>query len=219
MTPTRAMTGAQLLLLSLLLAPAAAAGASATDDAHVRGLVLPNSNVEAIKALGPEVVPTLVRLYEQSNEDERAVIAGTFYALGWKSPEAKRVLMQDVHTAHQSLRLQVQWALGRVSSDRDVVDVLLDNMRHDQSPLFRDKAACALAHDQIHLSEAQKVYLYQRLIESLGDPNPQVRDIAIKALAIHTGQSKGFRPGAPAEERERVIAAWNTWLAEYRAHL
>ena len=40
----------------------------------------------------------------------------------------KRVLMKDVHTGNQYLRLQVQWALGRVSSDDDVVDVLLENM-------------------------------------------------------------------------------------------
>ena len=45
----------------------------------------------------------------------------------------------------------MQWALGRVSDDPAVVDVLLENMRNDPNPLFRDKAACALAYDQIHL--------------------------------------------------------------------
>ena len=46
----------------------------------------------------------------------------------------------------------MQWALGRVSDDPDVVDVLLENMQNDPCPLFRDKAACALAYDQIHLA-------------------------------------------------------------------
>ena len=49
------------------------------------------------------------------------------------------------------------------------MDVLLDNMRNDANPLFRDKAACALAYDQIHLTEKQKVRLYEGLINSLND--------------------------------------------------
>jgi hypothetical protein len=51
-----------------------------------------------------------------------AAVAGVFYQLGWKSPEAKRALMADVQTQDQRLRLQVQWALGHVSDDPDVVD-------------------------------------------------------------------------------------------------
>ena len=35
----------------------------------------------------------------------------------WKSADAKRALMGDVHTGTRRLRLQVQWALGRVSDD------------------------------------------------------------------------------------------------------
>lgn len=220
MTPRLAVLPALLLAFAFgLPCTAAAAGGSASDDTYVTSLLFPTANVESIKSLGPDVLPTLVRIYARSNEDERAVIAWVFYSLGWKSPEAKRVLMQDVHTSHQNLRLQVQWALGRVSNDLDVVDTLLDNMRNDSNPLFRDKAACALAHDQIHLTEAQKVHLYERLIAALVDSNPQVRSIAIQALEIHTGQSRGFAAGAPPEDRERVIRVWNAWLAEYRANL
>jgi HEAT repeat protein len=199
--------------------PALAAAGAASEDAHVRGLLFPNADVEAIRALGPDVLPTLARIYEGATEDERAVVAWVFYSLGWESPDAKRVLMRDVHTPHEKLRLQVQWALGRVAGDRDVVATLLENMRTDDNPLFRDKAACALAHDQIHLSEQQKVQLYQGLIEALGDPNAQVRGIAVKALEIHTGQTKGFRAGGPQEQRARSIEAWEAWLAEYRSNL
>jgi HEAT repeat protein len=160
----------------------------------------------------------MTRVYQRSDVAARVVIAGAFYQLGWKSPEAKQALMEDVHTSDPNLRLQVQWALGRVSNDAEVVDVLIENMQHDGNPLFRDKAACALAHDQIHLTEGQKIRLYDRLIEALRDPKDQVRDIAIKVLAIHTGQTKGFEPNAPPGKREQAIRAWEQWLEEYRAN-
>ena len=196
--------------------PAPAAG---PDEAQVAALVHPRLNAEGLRARGRSVLPVLARLYERSDEAHRATIAYAFYALGWKSPEAKRVLMKDVHTDNESLRLQVQWALGRVSNDPDVVDVLLENMQDDANPLFRDKAACALANDQIHLTEEQKVHLFGRLIQALRDPKPQVRSIALQALSIHTGQTKGFSPDAPPAERERAIRVWEAWLQTYRENL
>ena len=120
--------------------------------------------------------------------------------------------MQDIHTQNSQLRLTVQWALGRVSNDEEVVDALLNNMQNDPNPLFRDKSACALASDQIHLSEEQKVHLLEGLIQALSDPKPQVRNIAIKALKVQTGQTKGFNPKAPARDRESIIREWQSWL-------
>ena len=38
---------------------------------------------------------------------------------------------------------------------------------NDSNALFRDKAACALAYDQIHLTDEQKVQLYEGLISGL----------------------------------------------------
>jgi HEAT repeat protein len=177
-------------------------------------------NVAAIRALGRAVLPRLVHLYEAARDDSfKARVAETLYQLGWESPEAKRVLMKDVHTPNPDLRLQVQWALGRVSNDQDVVDTLIANMRRDPNPLFRDKAACALANDQIHLSEPQKVRLYGALIEALRDDKLDVRNIALTALQIHTGQTKGFNPAASPADREQKIKVWQTWLAQYKAGL
>ena len=177
-------------------------------------------NVAAIRTLGPPVVPKLVHLYEASRDDGfKARTAQTLYELGWESPEAKRALMKDVHTQNQDLRLQVQWALGRVSNDQDVVDTLIANMRSDSNPLFRDKAACALAYDQIHLSEQQKVRLFGALIEALRDEKLDVRRIALTALQIQTGQTKGFEPGASWADREQKIRVWQSWLAQYKAGL
>ena len=203
---------------TLVLTIGAVAGA-VPDERQVSALLLPTAKVEEVRALGPGVLPVLARLYERSDPQQRAVIAEAFYALGWRSPDAKRVLMRDVHTQDAHLRLQVQWALGRVSDDPDVVDVLLANMQDDGNPLFRDKAACALANDQIHLSEAQKVRLYEGLIRALRDPKPQVRDIALKALQIQTGQTKGYNPSGSPDEREAAVQAWLRWLQEYRASL
>ena len=176
-------------------------------------------NVDELKKLGRDVLPVMARLYESSNEADRTRIAEAFYQLGWKSAEAKRVLMKDVHTQNQYLRLQVQWALGRVSSDLDVVEVLLSNMQNDSNPLFRDKAACALAYDQIHLTEKQKVRLYQGLIQSLKDAKPDVRRIALLALSIQTGQTKNFNADAPAAQRDVSIREWERWLEEYKSNL
>jgi len=195
------------------------AAAPVDDEKQIAALIFPQLDVEALKKRGPTVLPVMARLYERSDEERRTALATAFYVLGLKSADAKRVLMQDAHTQNTALRLQVQWALGRVSNDRDVVDVLLANMRTDPNPLFRDKAACALAHDQIHLTEDQRVYLFGRLIQALRDPEPQVRDIASKALQIQTGQNKGYRPDASPEEREAAIHTWERWLQEYRDNM
>ena len=202
-------------MLSLLLAIALA---------DVRAAITPLQNlghddIARIKAMGPEVLPHLVAIYKESNDDDKATIAWIFYSLGWKSKEARAVLLRDVRTQNEKLRLQVQWALGRVSDDLEIVDILATIMREDGNALFRDKAACALAYDQIHLSEKQKVRLYRRLIEGLGDEKAQVRAISIQALNIHTGQTKGFNPNASAADRANSIERWKLWLAEYERNL
>jgi hypothetical protein len=200
----------------LALAAAAVAGPPAERGLREAALA---GDWQAVAAAGPAAMPELVRLYGRSGPAERATLAQVFYNLGWKSEEAKRALMQDVHTQDSTLRLQVQWALGRVSDDPAVVDVLLENMRNDPVPLFRDKAACALAYDQVHLAPAQKLRLFEGLIGALEDPKLQVRQVALQALAILTRQTKGFQPeGAPAT-RAAAVAAWRQWLAEYRANL
>jgi len=206
------------LLLLLPLAPLVLVGA----DPSVVQLQqwVAGHNVAAIRGLGPSVLPNLVHLYEASRDDGfKARLAQTLYELGWESPEAKRALMKDVHTQNQDLRLQVQWALGRVSNDQDVVDTLIANMRSDSNPLFRDKAACDLAYDQIHLSEPQKVRLFAALIDALRDDKLDVRSIALQALQIHTGQTKGFNPNASWTDREQKIKVWQAWLAQYKAGL
>ena len=199
--------------------PAHAAGAAAPGEAAVASYLSPETNLDGLKRLGPGVMPVLASIYERADEAKRTQLAVAFYGLGMKSPDAKRVLMRDVHTANPELRLQVQWALGRVSNDDDVVDVLLENMQDDANPLFRDKAACALVHDQIFLTESQKVRMFGHLIGALADPKLQVRQIALQVLQIHTGQTKGFDPDGPPALREAGIQAWRAWLQEYRAGL
>jgi len=205
-------------LLAALLFMAVPTRAAVVDPARLRAAALAG-DWKQIQPMGTGALPELARLYQASPEKDRATIAYVFYNLGWKSPEAKRVLMADVHTQNQTLRLQVQWALGRVSDDADVVDVLLQNMQNDPQPLFRDKAACALAYDQIHLAPAQKARLFEGLVQALDDDKPQVRQIAVQALQILTGQTKGFHPMADPESRRRAVEEWKRWLVEYRANL
>lgn len=176
--------------------------------------------VQQLKKLGPELLPHLANIYAHTaSEEDRAVIARIFYTIGWKSPEARAVLLEDIHTTNENLRMHVQWALGRVSDDTEVVDILANIMMNDPSALFRDKAACALAYDQIHLTEKQKVRLYAKLIGALSDPKQQVRAIALQALQIHTGQTRGFDPNGDEDARANSIARWKLWLAEYEKNL
>jgi hypothetical protein len=197
----------------------AAAHAATPDPARVEPLIGDWDRFAEIEAFGPAVLPVLAELYAQAPVEERADIARVFYRLGWQSPEAKRVLMRDVHTPDESLRLSVQWALGRVSRDDEVVETLLQNMRDDGNALFRDKAACALAYDQIHLDPEQRLHLLEGLVDSLEHPKLQVRKISLKALKIHTGQSKGFDPSGSPERRAAAVHRWRRWLDEARANL
>lgn len=179
------------------------------------------SDIDTLRKLGAAALSELAKIYERSDPDTKVRIARLFYKLGSESRDAKRVLMRDVHTNHPTLRLEVQWALGRVSADDDVVDVLVDNMNHDANALFRDKAACGLANDQIHLNPRQRARLLRKVIASLASSTAQVRTIAKQVLQILTGQNdaKGFNPTGPEQERQVAIARWQRWLAEYEANL
>jgi hypothetical protein len=176
-------------------------------------------DAEALRSLGTKALPELVRLYRAGDTAQKTRIANLLYQLSWKSPEAANALIRDVKTPDPGLRVAVQYALGRVSDDPRVVDALLQNMMQDPNPFFRDKAACALTYDQVHLSEAEKVRLYEGLIQALSNEDQQIRGIAILSLRTYTGQFKGFRPDAPAGLRQQSIARWKQWLAEYKENL
>jgi len=189
-----------------------------TVEAMVEELIH-KSDYQGLRALGRGVMSVLAGIYVVSDTQQRLLIARIFYALGWKSEAAKEALLQDIHTQDRNLRIQVQYALGRVSNDDMVVTELLNNMRNDSNAYFRDKAACALAHDQMHLTDEQKVRLYDGLIESLRSDKLQVRRIAIKVLKIHTGQTKGFKAKSPPMIRARRVEEWGRWLEEYRSNI
>jgi HEAT repeat protein len=202
-----------------LCAFAFTASAWALDNAAVERWVTAN-DFRSLKNQGEEVMPIMAALYTQTNDiQKRTRIASLFYQLGWKSEAAKNALLQDMHTDDRALRLQVQWAIGRVSNDDRIVDILLETMHADENPLFRDKAACALAYDQIHLTSKQRFKLLEGLVRGLNDPKPDVRRIAILALSIQTGQTKGYNPDAWEGQRNAAILEWETWLREYKSNL
>lgn len=209
-----------LLLFCITTVPWAPRPAIAAPTDDPVGREIAAGDATALAARGRSVLPQIVAAYRAAaTPQEKATLAYLLYQLGWESPEAERALLADVHTQDPTLRVQVQWALGRVSADPEVVSILLGILRNDPNPLFRDKAACALAEDQIHLAPAQKVALFAGLIDALSDGEPQIRQIAIQALHILTGQIKGFRPAAPQEERGAAIDRWRKWLEDYKAAL
>jgi HEAT repeat protein len=208
-----------LVALALAVALAAPVRGAEPSPLEVERLLDSNGYVEALRELGPEVVPVLVRMYPSAGPERRARIANAFYGLGWQSEEARRVLNADLETDHERLRLAAQWAIGRVSADDDVVERLLTILRSDPNALFSEKAACALAHDQIHLTEEQKVLLYAGLVDTLRSSDARVRRDAIRALEIHTGQRRGFQPWGASEARERAVRDWERWLRDYESNL
>lgn len=208
----------RMLCLFLLLLPTITFARNLPVESEIQALV-ESENFAALKEFGVAALEPLVNLYKKGDIAQKTKIASALYFLSLRSEYAREVLLKDVHTPDRQLRLQVQWALGRVSSDESVVHSLLDNMQHDPNPLFRDKAACALAHDQVHLTEKQRVVLLEGLINALGDEKPDVRFIAAKALEIQTNQTKGFDPNAPQEERMKHVAEWQAWVAEYRRNI
>ncbi|MCC6954805.1 MAG: HEAT repeat domain-containing protein [Deltaproteobacteria bacterium] len=180
--------------------------------------ILNSQRYEELKPFGADALNPLLSMYEGGDIRTRTQVASALYYLSLKSERARDLLYKDLHTPDENLRLQVQWALGRVSSDESVVKGLLDNMRNDPNPLFRDKAACALASDQIHLTEPQRLLMLEGVVEALGDEKDDVRRIALQILTIQTGQSKGFSPDAAPTERDAGLGRWRAWIAEYRAH-
>jgi integrase len=186
------------------------------EDAKILALV-DAQDIRALKALGPAVAPKLAQIYGSSTVDRKIQIAWDLYELGIRSSEAKQALMRDIKTPNESLRVQVQYALGRVSDDPDVVEVLLDGMRNGETYLFRDKAACALAYDQVHLKPPQKIRLFEGLIDSLEHPSAEVRGFARLALQIQTGKGFGFVPNGDPAGRAKALRLWRSWLSEYKA--
>lgn len=182
-------------------------------------LAVEANNVEELRTIGPDAIPALLFLYETGDDPLRTRLAQTFHDLAWQSSEVEHALARDLEARNVELRLAVFYALGRVSSDPEVVETLLDILKHDPNPLLRDKAACALAYDQVHLKEPQKVQLYEGLIQALSSSEQQVQALAIQALSILTGETKGFHPAFPPDRQQRSIEMWERWLTGVKAGL
>ena len=181
-------------------------------------LAVEANDLEELRTIGPDATPALLFLYETGDDRLRVQLAGMFHELAWPSTAVENALLRDLESRNVELRLAVFYALGRVSNDPAVVEILLDILQHDPNPLLRDKAACALAYDQVHLKEPQqKVRLYQGLIRALSSSEQQVQALAIQALSILTGETKGFHPAFPPDRQQRSIEMWERWLTGVKA--
>ncbi|HYU32634.1 MAG TPA: HEAT repeat domain-containing protein [Thermoanaerobaculia bacterium] len=180
-------------------------------------LAVEANNLKELQAIGPKAIPALLFLYETGDDQLRLQLAQTFHDLAWQSTEVEHALMGDIRSHSVELRLAVYYALGRVSDNPEVVATLLDILQNDPNPLLRDKAACALAYDQVHLKKPEKVQLYAGLIQALSNPERQVQAVAIQALSILTGETKGFSPVLGADRQQRSIEMWQRWLGELQA--
>ncbi len=220
MTRTRWM-----LVLLLFVYSSAGFGLTAQETAAVDGMIdtsshwLSEEKIDAIQSLGPAIIPHILDRYSTSDDQQQAKLAGLLSELGWQSEEAAKVLLWDIKTPDETLRINIQYALGNLSSNPVIVQSLLDNMRNDENPLIRDKAACALSNNQVYLTMRQRYPLLRGLVDGLSDPKAQVRKISIKALKIHTGQKMGFLADADPQARNAAIQRWQAWLDDYQRNL
>lgn len=188
---------------------------------HFKNMVsMKQMPIEDIRNYGQGAIPILTKIYtESSSNQEKRRIASLFWQLGWKSQQIEDALSADLDTNDEYLKIQVQWGIAKSTENSKVIRKLLENLENDSSALVRDKAACALASDFVHISAEQKFLIIEGLINSLDNPIYQVRSSSFTALTMHTGQTKGFNPGGTYESRSKSIEKWNVWLEEYRQSL
>lgn len=172
--------------------------------------------INEIRDFGYGAIPILTDLFTEANTDlEKARIAWVFWKLGWKSPEIEQALMPALDSKDVILKINAQWGIAKSAESDEVLEKLLYNLEHDPSAVVRDKAACALASDFIHISGSQRITLLRGLVKGLSNDIEQVRNSSILALKIQTGQTKEFVASADISARANSIEAWNEWLNEY----
>lgn len=183
-------------------------------------LAIKNIPVDEIESFGYGAIPILTELYsEAESNSEKSRIAWVFWRLGWKSPEIEQAMAADLESNDANLKVWVQWGIAKSTQSSEVINKLVYNLENDPSPFVRDKAACALASDFIHISPSQRLIILKGLVAGLDNEILQVRKSSLQALQIQTGQSKGFVPTAEEAERAQSIAEWNQWLEEYEQSL
>ena len=176
--------------------------------------------IEEIRSFGYGAIPILTELYEEADTNlEKSRIAWAFWKLGWKSPEIEEALIEDLDSSDANLKVWVQWGIAQSTVNDTVIRKVLYNLENDPSPFVRDKAACALASDFVHISESQRVLIYRGLIDGLSNDTQQIRASSIQALKVKTGQTKNYNAAGDAASREEAITAWNEWLEEYERNL
>ncbi len=183
-------------------------------------LALDRIPVEDIEHFGYSAIPILTELYRESADTrKKSRIAHVFWRLGWQSTEIEDALMDDLDAKDPYLKVQVQWGIAKSTQSNKVIEKLLHNLENDPSPFVRDKAACALASDFVHISPEQRLNIISGLIGGLSNEIKQVRSSSILALKIHTGQTKGFVAADTLSNRNKSIERWNLWLTEYEQNL
>ena len=113
----------KLAFLVLLSLPIFANAESPTPERITT--ILHSQRYEELKPFGADALDPLLSMYEGGDIRARTQVSSALYYLSLKSERARELLYKDLHTPDESLRLQVQWALGRVSSDESVVKGLL----------------------------------------------------------------------------------------------
>jgi len=183
-------------------------------------LAIKDIPAQDIEHFGYAAIPILTELYQEAETNlDKSRIAWVFWKLGWKSAEIEKALMSDLDSSDANLKVWVQWGIAKSSDNSEVIEKLLYNMERDTSSFVRDKAACALASDFVHISPSQRVTILRGLIKGLSNDTQQVRASSIQALKVQTGQTKNYVASADIGSRARAINEWSEWLNDYERNL
>lgn len=176
--------------------------------------------LEEIETFGYDAIPFLTELYaEADNNLDKSRIAWVFWRLGWKSTEIEQALLPDLDTSDANFKVWVQWGIAKSTQSDEVINKLLFNLENDPSPFVRDKAACALASDFIHISPTQRITILRGLVDGLSNETQQIRGSSIQALLVQTGQTKNYVATADVSSRAQAIDVWEEWVDEYERNL
>lgn len=150
-----------------------------------------------------ERIETLRRLLEQVTSADKTERSYAIRKLGrLRAPQALRPLAEALRDGDPQIRVLAVEALGELG-DAGALPFLLEQLA-DPEP----SVATATLRT---LPRFENPSVLPALLAAMRHPAAGARDAAARALEGITHLPSGFDADARSEERERVIAAWETW--------
>jgi HEAT repeat protein len=155
----------------------------------------------ALSKIYPPPVRELIELSEDPRPGVRAEAARTLGAVRESAPEVLEVLVGLLDDEHEEVRANAVGSVGGYYYDSEVPDFVVEALTKaagDTSDLVRLKSAESLAYPAVFAPT-----LRAPLFKLARDPNPDVREQAIKAVGGFIGTI--YREGLPPEVLQLLV--------------